>query len=242
MSSISDRMLERAIDKGVDVDRAELLPNWVDLKVIYPKKMSERNANPYRKELGLTEEQLVLLYSGSMNKKQGMEIIVEAVRILNKRKDLIWILAGEGPGKEELKSITRSFEQVRHMPLQPVERLNDWLNLADIHLLPQRGEATDLVMPSKVLGILASGLPIVAGAPDKSTLGDIAERAGRRVNPGDAVAFAKAIVELARNTDERMQLGEQARRLAEQKYGINTILGKFEHAATFRQSQLCEGD
>jgi hypothetical protein len=39
------------------------------------------------------------------------------------------------------------------------QRLNELLNLADIHLLPQNARAADLVMPSKLTGMLASGRP-----------------------------------------------------------------------------------
>jgi colanic acid biosynthesis glycosyl transferase WcaI len=69
-------------------------------------------------------------------------------------------------------------ERVRLLPLQPVERLNDWLNLAEVHLLPQKGSAADLVLPSKLLGILASGRPEVASSSAGSALGELAEVAG----------------------------------------------------------------
>ena len=51
-----------------------------------------------------------------------------------------------------------------HLPLQPAERMNDWLNASDIHLLPQKAGAADLVLSSKLLGILASGRPVVASS------------------------------------------------------------------------------
>ena len=38
------------------------------------------------------------------------------------------------------------------------------LGMADIHLLPQRADAADLVMPSKLIGMFASGRPVLATA------------------------------------------------------------------------------
>jgi len=231
VSSISDAMRRRAISKGVEPRRAELLPNWVDLDKIYPKGEDERLTNPYRKELNLNPEVTVLMYSGSMNRKQGLEVLVATIKLLGERKDLVWVLGGEGPGKAGLIKATCELPQVLHMKLQPDERINDWLNLGDIHLLPQKAGAADLVLPSKVLGILASGRPMVATSPAKSTLGELAQKAGKRVNPGNAIAFAIAILELVGNERERRELGRKARKLAEEEYGKEKILAQFEQAA-----------
>jgi len=238
VSSISEAMRGRVISKGVRKERTELLPNWVDLSLIYPQAKEERLSNPYRKELGIKCEQLVLLYSGSMNKKQGLEIVVQAVEALGHREDLVWVFGGDGPGKAALINGTKHLAQVLHMGLQPVERLNDWLNLADIHILPQKAAAADLVLPSKVLGILASGRAMVAASPEHTTLGELAEQTGRRVNPGEAIAIEKAIIELAENEQERKMLGERARKIAVGYYCVNSVLTEFERIA---QSALEEG-
>jgi len=231
VSSISEAMRKRAIGKGVKSECAKLLTNWVDLSLIYPIAEDQRLSNPYRKELGINGKQLILLYSGSMNKKQGLELVVKAMEALKDREDLAWVFGGEGPGKTALIDATRHLPQVVHVGLQPSERLNEWLNFADIHLLPQKEAAADLVLPSKVLGILASGRPMVAASPAGSTLGQLAAQTGRRVNPGDAVAFAEAVEELARNGEDRRMLGAKGRALAEEKYGLTSTLQRFEQEA-----------
>jgi len=245
VSSISEAMRERAISKGVRKESAELLPNWVDLDLIYPHAEGQRLGNPYRMELGIRCEELVLLYSGSMNKKQGLELVVQAMETLRDRKDLVWVLGGEGPEKDALMGSTRHLPQVRHVGLQPTDRLNDWLNLADIHLLPQKAAAADLVLPSKVLGILASGRPMVAASPSDSTLGQLAALTGRQVDPGDALAFAEAVVELARNEEDRRTLGAKGRLLAEEKYGLSSTLNRFEQkalSALYQQVGIQDGE
>jgi len=223
-------MRKRVISKGVKSECAELLTNWVDLSLIYPITEEQRLSNPYRKELGIKDNQLILLYSGSMNKKQGLELVVQAVEALGDREDLMWVFGGEGPGKTALIGATRHLPQVRHVDLQPSERLNDWLNFADIHLLPQKEEAADLVLPSKVLGILASGKPMVAACPLNSTLARIAEQTGRRVNPGVGKDLAKAIEELLDNEQERRMRGKRAREFVEANSCINSVLEGFERS------------
>lgn len=228
VSTISTAMLHRAMEKGVARDRAVLLVNWVDLEAIRPQRAQERPSNPYRRELGIGDDAVVLLYSGSMNQKQGLELLVEAIRLLADFPNLVWMLAGEGPTKGDLVSATQGLAHVRILPLQPLERLNDWLNLADVHLLPQKAGAADLVLPSKLLGILASGRPVVASSPADSELGRVAEQAGLRVDPGDAAGFAGAIRQLVRDSRLRQQRGMAARQLVEQGYGQEAVLTSLE--------------
>lgn len=228
VSSISGAMLQRVVAKGVAPHRAVLLPNWVDLDAIQPQGDESRAANPYRRELGIGPEAMVLLYSGSMNRKQGLQILVEVIRQLADVEHLIWLLAGEGPNKAELAEGLAGFQQVRLLSLQPLERLNDWLNLADVHLLPQRAGAADLVLPSKLLGILASGRPVVATSAADSELGQLAEQAGLRVEPEDPAGFAAAIRRLVGDGALRQQRGQAARQLAEQRYGKEAVLQQLE--------------
>ena len=228
VSSISAAMVQKLGSKGVDPYRHVLLPNWVDLDVIQPQLRSARQDNHYRRELGIGPDQLVLMYSGSMNKKQGLNLLVKVIHQLADLPQLVWLLAGEGPTKAELVAATQGLPQVRHLPLQPMERLNDWLNVADIHVLPQKAEAADLVLPSKLLGILASGRPVVASSPEGSELADLADQAGACVPPGDADAFAGAIRNLVASPERRAEAGRRARLLVEDRFGMEAVLSRFE--------------
>ena len=228
VSTISGAMRRRLLAKGVADNRALLLPNWVDLKAIQPQSEERCAANPYRRELGLGAEAMVLLYSGSINRKQGLDILVEVIQQLADLQQLVWLLAGEGPNKAEMAAAMAGLPQVRFLGLQPLERLNDWLNLAAVHLLPQKAAAADLVLPSKLLGILASGRPVVASSPAGSELGELAEQAGLRVEPGDGPGFAAAIRRLVGDPQLRQQRGQAARQLVEQHYGQEAVLQQLE--------------
>jgi colanic acid biosynthesis glycosyl transferase WcaI len=234
VSTISAAMVQRAQQKGVEARRAVLLPNWVDLEAIQPQGPEGSGgpglaaANPYRRELAVPEGAVVLQYSGSMNKKQGLELLVAVMQQLADVPNLVWLLAGEGPTKAALAEATAGMAQVRLLPLQPVERLNDWLNLADVHLLPQKAGAADVVLPSKLLGILASGRPVVASSPAGSELGNLAEQAGLRVDPEDPSAFAAALRRLVNDGPLRQRLGARARQLAEQRFGQDAVLHTLE--------------
>lgn len=236
VSTISQAMRERLMAKGVALERTQLLPNWVDLAAIQPQSAQQREANPYRRKLGIGPQQLVLLYSGSMNRKQGLELLVEVIRLLSvspaAQLELVWLLAGEGPSKADLQQATADMPHVHVLPLQPSECLNDWLNAADIHLLPQRGSAADLVLPSKLLGMIASGRPVIASSPPGTELAALAEQAGLCVPPEDPHAFAEAVRQLAQDPALRSAKGAAARQLAESRFGREAVLQQMERILT----------
>lgn len=223
VSTISGKMMERIREKRVVSHKLVMFPNWVDAHEIYPLP----NAHRFRKELGLSENAFVILYSGSMGEKQGLEIIIGASRYLLNEKDIQIVMCGDGPARERLVRQSVDIPIIRWFPLQPAERLNELLNCADIHLLPQRPGASDLVMPSKITGMLASGRPIVAMTPPDTELWNLVQDTGMAVPPGDAVALSQAIVELANSPELLIRLGSNARKYAEINIAKEKVLTQF---------------
>lgn len=225
ISTISARMAETLIGKGVPAARVGVMENWVNLDTIAPMK----GPIALRSELGLAAETCVVLYSGNMAEKQGLEIVVEAARLLHERDQITFILSGEGPARANLVQLAAGLPNIRFLALQPAERLNELLNLADIHLLPQRAEVADLVMPSKLTNMLASGRPVVATAAPGTQVDEAVRRCGIVVRPGDVNAFAAAIELLAESPSRRSELGRRARDYAESNWGRDEILARFEN-------------
>ena len=224
VSTISERMLERLAGKAVPPDRRILFPNWVDTQAIKP--MAEVSA--LRPELGIPDATVVALYAGNLGAKQGLEILVQAAQRLLGRKDLLFVICGEGGERQTLQTQAQGLGNMRFLPLQPLPRLNTLLNLADIHLLPQRQDAEDLVMPSKLTGMLASGKPVIATTQPDSQVGKVVSGCGILTRPGDAAEFAAAILRLADSPQERQVLGARARRFAETHLDKERILGSLE--------------
>lgn len=117
---------------------------------------------------------------------------------------------------------------VKFLAIQPAERLNELLNTADIHALPQDPSASESVMPSKLIGMLASGRPIVAAAAQGTQIAELIEGCGVRVNPGDSRAFSRAVIDLAESPVERRRLGDAGRRRALSLFRSDVILPNLE--------------
>jgi colanic acid biosynthesis glycosyl transferase WcaI len=230
VSTISQRMLERATSKGVEPSRLVSFTNWADVDAIRPLTAP----SPFRAELGIADDAVVALYSGNMGGKQGLELLAEMAVMLRDEPDIAFVFCGNGAGRPELMARCANLRNVRFIDLQPVERLGDLLGLADVHLLPQRADAADLVMPSKLTGMLSSGRPVLAGARPDTELGQVVATCGSVVPPEDARAFADALMVLASRPELRQALGRKARELAETLFARDAVLARFE-----RDLQAC---
>jgi colanic acid biosynthesis glycosyl transferase WcaI len=236
VSTISKRMLDRAHTKGVAADKGFLFPNWVDMS-LFCNKVSDNNAaqliqsNNYRSALNLPRAAIVALYSGNMGEKQGLEIIREVAEIINRSSNehLIHIvMCGDGAARKRLQKQCQIFDFIHFLDLQPLERFPALLHMADIHLLPQRGDVADLVMPSKLTAMLASGKPILTTASLGSELADTVEGCGLIVPPENPHRFYEALITLANNVDLRENFGRQAKQYAESNLDSDRVLYKFK--------------
>jgi colanic acid biosynthesis glycosyl transferase WcaI len=228
VSTISPNMRLHCMKKGVKPERAALLPNWVDTKKIYPL----RRPSALRLGLKLTPQTFVALYHGNMGCKQGLENLIETARRVGASSEILFVLSGEGPAKKKLVESAASLPNVRFLELQPEEQLNELVNLADVHLLPQLADAADLVMPSKLLTMLASGRPVIAEAEPGTQISQVLNHIGILVRPGDPAAFAGALVELAGDPARRLRLGSLSRLYACQHLDKEYILSQLHVSLT----------
>ena len=224
VSTISDRMFERLLSKGITRKKLILFPNWIDTEFIRPLL----EPNVYRKELGFSKGDIVCLYSGNMGEKQGLEILINTAKQLLDHNTIKFVLCGDGVALRRLRRESAGLPNVYWLPLQPYERLNDLLNLADIHLLPQRSDVADLVMPSKLVSMLASGKPVLATAHPGTQIADIVKHAGVVVSPENASEFAKELVRLANAPEKRFEYGAAARNYALRSFEKEVVLSLFE--------------
>jgi colanic acid biosynthesis glycosyl transferase WcaI len=222
VSSISGRMVERLLEKGVPRDRVRYFPNWVDVGHISPGAAS----GGYRAQLGIAADAIVVLYSGTMGGKQGLMVIPAAASLLASRKDIVFVVCGDGVMKPRVEAASADLPNVRFLPLQPFDRLGDLLCTADIHLLPQGRRAEDLVLPSKLSGMLASGRPVISTCLAGSELDAIVSTCGLVVPPQDSAALAEGIRRLADDAELRSTLGRRARAYAEANFEKDTILSR----------------
>lgn len=228
VSTITESMRRRAVEKGVPEHRTCLFPNWSNIELVRPMPRDDE----VRRQFGAGTDDVLILCAGNMGEKQGLELVLNAAEMLRERPEIKFAMVGGGVARERLERSARErgLGNVHFFPVQPLERLPLMLAAGDIHLVVQRREAADLVMPSKLTNILAAGRPSVATAEPGTALYEVLNEynCGITVPSGDAKELAAGIVALAENTEMRGRLGRNARRYAEAHLDKEKILAEFE--------------
>ena len=223
VSSISEGMIKKIRRKYHR--EVVFFPNWVNTSLLSP--LPDRGK--LKSIFGFEASDKIVLYSGAIGEKQGLEGILDAAKVFRDRPGLKFIICGSGPYKEKLleQKELQLLDNVVFLSLQPFELLNAFLNMADIHLVLQKSNAADLVMPSKLTSILSIGGVAVITASKGSSLHDVVyeHKMGILTEPENTTLLIEAIV-LALNSDNQ-SIHQNARLYAEQNLSIDGIFKKF---------------
>ena len=173
-------------------------PNWVD-----NSKISKISPDlDLIKSIGIPLNKQIFFYSGSIGEKQGIEILLNiAPKLYLVNKDIFFLISGAGPYKEKLQQIVgeESMNNIMFIDLQTVAKFNHLLNFVYCHLIIQKEEAADLLLPSKLTNILAVGGLSIITASAGTTLYEVVNKyqMGIVIPPNDELAFYNAILNIA---------------------------------------------
>lgn len=223
--TISQSMERKLRDKGVAAETLSVVRNWVDLGKI--KALAKPSS--YRAELGIPENRFVALYAGNIGRKQALDLILQAADELASRCQIDFVIAGDGPEKKRFVETFGKLPNVFFLPIQPEERLCDLLNLADVHLLPQQAGTADLVLPSKLGGMLASGKPCIVMADPGTELYEFLDGAVNLIPTGNLDVLVRALEHMAEADDttapQRSELAQRLRADHNLKFFADILLG-----------------
>lgn len=227
ISTISESMKQnimRKTDKPVF-----LFPNWSDTKRFSP--MHDRSG--LKQSFGFESNVPLVLYSGAIGEKQGLEALLDIAKHFQTiQRKVQLVICGSGPYKQVLqqKATELALKNIAFLPLQPDEKLNAFLNMADVHLVVQKANAAGLVMPSKLANILSvGGLALITANLDSGFYNLISDHEmGLLCNAEDTAALTNAIM-LAIDEDHSC-LKINARRYAEAYLSIDTVMQSYVDA------------
>ena len=227
ISTISNSMMRLAQEKGVGIEKIVFFPNWVDTDFISP----DVDRSFFRRKWQIAESTQVILYSGNMGKKQGLELVLEAAEYFRDRPNLLFLMVGQGAAYDDLQFMakTKNLKNVRFESLQPYSELPMLLALADIHLVVQKLGAADVVLPSKLTGILSVGGMALITAEEHTELGQLVKQFPRIaccVEPENKEAFIHALGVMLNNASG--SVNHVARKYAEEFLNQDAILNRFK--------------
>ena len=171
LSTISNAMMQNAANKGVAEDKLLLFPNWSETQRFADVEIDHE----FRQSLGFQTDKKIILYSGNIGRKQGLDMLLRAAWLCRDRDDWLFVIVGDGAAKQGLldQAEELAIDNLKFLPLQPYDKLPQLLSLADVHLVIQNPGVADAVLPSKLTNILAVGGNAVITTTDDTEMGHL---------------------------------------------------------------------
>jgi putative colanic acid biosynthesis glycosyltransferase WcaI len=213
-STISQSMLKKLKEKTPA--QQFYLPNWIDENEINPKTHTQ---HPF-----LKSNKIKILYSGNIGDKQDWETFVKFCNALDTATYEI-IIVGDGSKKEWLESKIKEIKNVFYYPPVPYSDLSNLLCSADLHVLFQKMDVLDTVMPSKVLGMMASEKPSLVIGNEFSEVKAIFEESqgGIYFNKFSSDVIKK-VDDVFQDKNKSSEMGKKARAFIIDKFSKKKIL------------------
>jgi colanic acid biosynthesis glycosyl transferase WcaI len=217
-STISKMMLQRLSEKTTTP--TYYLPNWIEANEINPAISGQ---HPF-----LKTSKFKILYSGNIGDKQDWDFFIEVIDKLDTERFEV-IVVGDGSKRAWLEAKILGRHGIMLYPPIAYEDLSSLLCSADVHLLFQKTDILDTVMPSKILGMMASARPsIITGHPRSEVAHVVKEsRGGYYHSERDADFVIKCFNELAYEKAKAAEMGNSARAFVTEHFSKDYILSQF---------------
>jgi glycosyltransferase involved in cell wall biosynthesis len=232
--SLGPVMSRRLIDKGVVSDRIREISNWAT----GPTSVVRGAANRLREEWRLGTD-FVLLYSGNLGIGHEFETFLRGFAAARRSAaEAVLVIIGKGSRLQETQQLVRQLgleSAVRFADLVPAERLPESLGVADLAVATLREGFEGLIVPSKVPGYLARGIPVLYVGP-RSDIDHLIERydCGYSLRNGDVAGVAAAILDAYADRERLLARGQAGQ--AGYEADLRRELGLARYEAAIREA------
>ena len=217
----------RMVAKGVDTNKITIITNGVDMELFYPRPADEGVRNRHS-----LNHKFVCAYAGTLGMASGLNVVVQAGRILKERghKRISLMLIGDGAIRRQLEEDVRRYklDNIIFTGRLPRDSIPDYLAAVDVCIVHlKRTDLFKSVLPFKMLEAAAMERPVVLGVE-----GDAAElltdaSAGICIEPENAKDLVAAILELARDNDLRVRYGHSGREHVMRHFDRNVLASNY---------------
>lgn len=210
--------------RGVPRERMSFLPNGVDLEQLRPLPYN----HDYAEKMGVTGKK-VLTYAGTHADYQGLDIILDAAKLLKGRSDIVFLMVGKGPERQRLSDrvTTEDISNVifKDSPFEDRSLLMS-ISYGFIAVLRNIPVAQKMRL-SKIFPPLACGVPVIYAGVGESAEIIQNNSCGIVVLPEDPAALANAVISLIDAPEKRDALSKAGRKLVEQEFSWKTIVSNW---------------
>lgn len=212
--------------KYVSSKKVSLIPNMAKIDFFWPR---EKNYS-FMKELGLKENSFKLIYFGAMGIANGIDTVINSAELFSASDDVEFIFIGEGAVENELKKycLNKNLEHVHFLGKYAMKQTSEIVNFCDVSLVSFK----DLPIlytnsPNKLFDSLSAGKPIAVNSAGwtKKMVED--NNCGFYFSPSNSSDLVDKVKKIKANKELIELMGENSRKLAEEKYDKEILCEKF---------------
>ncbi len=223
----SDGNRDYILGRGGKPERVLTIHNWIDLEEIHPGPKD----NEFRKA-HMPEDKFCVTYGGTMGWNQDMETLIRAINELRDIEDLFFLLVGDGNNKPLGQQMVKDLglTNVSFLDSVPFDTYKELVRASDVGLVNLNPKLLSPVVPSKLLNLMGSAIPVAASLPLSGDAPKIIEESecGYVVDAGDYKGLAQSVHKLYQDQPRAIEMGKNGRRYAEEHFSLNSCSTRFE--------------
>jgi len=185
-----------------------ILPNKIEVVYNFSKSSNQNTEKQLPSNIRslFSDNKFIVLYAGLIGLFQGVNVIIDAAKLLREQKELLFLIIGKGTEEPSLKILAEqmNLNNIIWMPPQPSSLIHILLSKAGCSIIPLKDlPSLRMTIPSKLFDYMGCGCPIILSA--NGEVRDILKMAdaGISVEPENPQQLAKAIMYLYENREIR---------------------------------------
>jgi glycosyltransferase involved in cell wall biosynthesis len=213
-------------------DKVEVIGNGVDTKRFQPFH-DDTLLRQWKERLGIAKEEMVIAFVGNLARWQGVGILIEsAIRLLSRGEKVKLLIVGDGPIKKDLmrrvleSGLEKEFIFTGMMGYEDIPFLINVGNICVAPFIMERNKKTG-VSPLKVFEYMACGKPVVASRVEGLEFIE-EEGTGQLIEPEDVIGLEKALYDLIKAPQERIDMGERGLQIARERFSWESRVTEIE--------------
>jgi glycosyltransferase involved in cell wall biosynthesis len=198
------------------------LPNGVDESIFSFKKQEN-----VRQQLKLSKDDFLIMYGGIIGLAQGLDVILDAAKLLPAESKITYLLLGDGPEKKRLQQrvIDEQITRVKFLELVSREVVPSYVDAVDVAVIPLKKMDLFLgAIPSKIFENLALGKPLLLSVDGEARSLFIDQgNAGLFIEPENSKMLAEKSLQMETNPEMVREMGNNGKAFVQTYFMRNKI-------------------
>jgi glycosyltransferase involved in cell wall biosynthesis len=203
--ALTDGIAERIVAKGVPAEKLVVVPNGS----LPPPPLDPERRDKRRRDLGW-DGRVVAIWAGAHGPSNGLDVVIDAARLLADKPEILVVFIGDGPLKKSLIAQAADLPNVQFLEPMAKTEIGEIVRAADIGLLhARRFDAFTGARPNKLFDYFSAALPIISTIPGEAWRLVDEAKAGLHAEWENPAALAAAVAELAADPERRAAMGRR---------------------------------